>query len=81
MGHSPPKVHPFCFRNGWDQLHGEISVKAASVLLWLYFKDSQRPSYAVTMLFLWRIRDVHVTTGFVELCQNAVVSVKVSLHP
>jgi len=36
----PATVHPFCFGNSWDRLHGQISVKAASAFLWLYFNDS-----------------------------------------
>lgn len=73
-------VHPFCFENTWDRQQGKISEKAASVFAWLYLKDSQCP-YTLTMLFLeiW-VRDVYAKTGFVVLCQNAVVSVKVCWH-
>lgn len=66
-------IHPFCFENTWDRQQGKISEKTASFFLWLYLKDSQCPSYALTMLFLERVRGVHAKIGLVVLCQNAVV--------
>lgn len=73
--------HPsFLFWKHLDRQQGKLSEKAASVFHWLYLKDSQFPSYALTMLFLERLRDIHAKTGCVVLCQNAVISVKVCLY-